>query len=215
MHLTFDWHGALRARARVKEPADGPSAAARLEALSLWRPGLSLWRHRLAHQLVPPSPGDGSPIPTVDNLLACCGPTPPSSPADDRRALVPMVEEAWRVFMPAISPMPWSAGCGRAGGFRGGHAGGHRLCRPPRGRPGAAALHPARGGGVGGGAGPAGAELGQRLVRPWRRAGALQPASVGGEGALPGARQQGARQPAPGAAARARARGCPCGAGGL
>ena len=101
MHLTFDWHGALRrARHGVKESADA-SVVPRL-AWKRFPYGDRVYRYggtALLTNWCRLHRADREPYPTVDNLLELLRANPALEPhADDPRALVPMVEEAWRSF---------------------------------------------------------------------------------------------------------------------
>ena len=101
MHLTFDWHGALRrARHGVKEPA-AASAVPRL-AWKRFPYGDRVYRYggtALLTNWCRLHRADREPYPNVDNLHELLRANPALEPhADDPRALVPMVEEAWRSF---------------------------------------------------------------------------------------------------------------------
>lgn len=101
MHLTFDWHGALRrARHGVKESAGAP-AVPRL-AWKRFPYGDRVYRYggtALLTNWCRLHRADREPYPTVDNLLELLRSNPALEPhAANPRALVPIVEEAWRSF---------------------------------------------------------------------------------------------------------------------
>jgi len=102
MHLTFDWHGALRrARHGVKEPAAAGGAVPRL-AWKRFPYGDRVYRYggtALHTNWCRLHRADREPYPTVDNLLELLRANPGLEPhAVNPTALAPMLEEAWRSF---------------------------------------------------------------------------------------------------------------------
>ena len=192
MHLTFDWHGALRrarhgerSPSRASTPCHASPGSAFPYGDRVYRYGgtalLSNWcrLHRADRE---PYPDGGR------TSSSCCGPTRPRAPRRrSRRACRAgrggLAQFSCGVILPTRSIAGWRPGRWEV----------WWPCGPPPSMPRHLEEDPQQriailreGGGFRRGAGPAGAQLGQRLVRPRCRAGALQPASVGGEGALPG-----------------------------